>query len=112
MESDLNIDTSPFQASSIDPSTIEINNRLKELGKTDVKWWECGASEYRRRRAAGETPFPKSVVLPNGRDFWVPVTEDRELKARVFGEEIPASNRKGVFYHIHGGGNVLGSCSA
>lgn len=40
MESDLTIDTSLFETNRIDPSTIALNNRIGELGKTDVKWWQ------------------------------------------------------------------------
>lgn len=69
---------------------------------------KCGVQEYRRRRAAGETPFPAPWVLASGRNFRVPISEERELNARVFGEEM--TRPKGVYYHIHGGGNVLGSC--
>lgn len=70
---------------------------------------KCGIDEYRRRRAAGETPFPPPTVLPNGREFEIPTPDGRHLKFRVFGENI--SVPKGVFYHIHGGGYVLGSAS-
>jgi acetyl esterase/lipase len=49
------------------------------------------------------------MVLANGRNFLVPTPDGRELKARIFGEDM--KDPKGVFYHIHGGGNVFGSCA-
>lgn len=71
--------------------------------------FQHGVHEHRRRTAAGATPFPTPIVLSNGRNFLVPTPDGRLLKARVFGEGM--TDPKGVFYHIHGGGNVFGSCS-
>ncbi|KAJ5964123.1 uncharacterized protein N7479_003999 [Penicillium vulpinum] len=107
MKSDLSLDIGPFQPENIDPSTSELNKALVKLCKADVKWWQCGAAEYRRRRVAGETPFPQAPKVDNTSDILVPSPEGHEIHCRVFGHDHP--NPKGVFYHIHGGGYVLGS---
>jgi hypothetical protein len=39
LESDIQIDTSAFAPESIDPRTLELNQRLMKACKEDTKWW-------------------------------------------------------------------------
>jgi len=72
---------------------------------------QCGAEEYRRRRAAGETPFPPAMRLDNTSELTVRSTKGgHDISCRVFGESARFTPR-GVLYHIHGGGYVIGSAS-
>ena len=73
---------------------------------------QCGAQEYRRRRAAGETPFPPSPTLPNAFEFTVPsVRNSHMIPCRLFEPQDSTVTPKGVLYHIHGGGWVIGSAA-
>ncbi|KAK6380200.1 hypothetical protein LTS17_005389 [Exophiala oligosperma] len=105
----MHLDRSAFDPSNIPQQTKDLNVRLTEACAKDTKWWSCGPQEYRRRRAAGETPFPRPVVIERGIWRTIRSPEGVPLPLRIF---EPSDHPRGVFYHIHGGGYVLGSAGA
>ncbi|KAJ3531567.1 hypothetical protein NM208_g8826 [Fusarium decemcellulare] len=109
VESDLSIDLSSFKLENVPGQTRKLNEQLIKSCEQDTKWWMCGAQEYRRRRAAGETPFPQPATLKDGGWFTIEGPSRNQLPCRLFEPQQPA---RGVFYHMHGGGYVLGSAGA
>ncbi|ORY77758.1 alpha/beta hydrolase fold-domain-containing protein [Protomyces lactucae-debilis] len=101
-----------FDPKAIDPEVNALNDKLIQLCQREFdekqKWWDIGAQEYRDKRAAGLTAFPKPVILEH-REVQVQSRDSgRTIPVRVIspGDEAAA---KGIFIHIHGGGWVLSS---
>lgn len=44
MDSDLKLDASLFAKKSVDPSTVVLNERLRELCARDVNWWQVNTA--------------------------------------------------------------------
>jgi acetyl esterase/lipase len=77
----------------------------------DTQIQQVGASKYRELRAAGKTPFPPAPRLDQlAKDFAIqsPTTKAIISCRGFFGDGAPPV---GIYYHIHGGGYVLGSAS-
>ncbi|KAF2773518.1 hypothetical protein EJ03DRAFT_100813 [Teratosphaeria nubilosa] len=108
LKSDLALDAAKFDPNAVTEETQKFNQKLVEIMDGGPKWWEVGAEKYRQMRWNGETPLPKPVVLPAGRNVSVPSREEgRGIPCRVF--EAEGGLARGVFCHIHGGGWVLQS---
>ncbi|EME43335.1 hypothetical protein DOTSEDRAFT_80769 [Dothistroma septosporum NZE10] len=106
LESDLKLDYSKFDPSSITQKTNDFNEGLMKIMNSGPKWYQVGAEKYRQMRWNGETPLPKPVVLESGKDGKIPSREaGRDIPTRTFEPEHGKS--KGLFLHIHGGGWVL-----
>lgn len=102
----MEIDPAVFQTSAIASDVAELNTKLLAICQkefdTKNKWFDIGAPEYRKRREAGETAFPKPVHLPKAKIVEVPSRdEDRTIRLRCF---VPEGKIRGIFLHIHGGG--------
>lgn len=109
-----NMNTGIFSDSLIDPEVASLNSKLISLCQNELdqklKWYNIGAAEYRQRRAAGLTAFPKPRHLPRAKTVEVPSRdEDRSIKLRYF---VPEGKINGIFLHIHGGGWVLSDSTA
>ena len=84
--------------------TRAFNARLAELVAGFPQLHEVDDPQASREaRARGEGPFPKPVLLPEGRDRTIP-GRCGEIPVRVF---VPPTVR-GVYLHLHGGGWTLG----
>lgn len=129
LKSDVTVDASKFDRSTIDKQTLEFNDRLIKIWADGPRWYEVcadthlqssvvffgygaymqkkvGAAEYRKMRWEGKTPLPKPIVLPEGVNGALPSREaGREIPYRVFKPSSGKSN--GIHMHIHGGGWVL-----
>ncbi|KAJ9643080.1 hypothetical protein H2199_004603 [Coniosporium tulheliwenetii] len=107
LRSDLTLEVSKFAPEAIDEKTRKLNEHLIEVTRNGPRWYEVGAAKYRKMRWAGETPFPKPVVLDSGIDMTLPSREaGREIPCRMF-KPPQGKDVKGVVMHIHGGGWVL-----
>ncbi|KAH9828293.1 alpha/beta hydrolase fold [Teratosphaeria destructans] len=110
LKSDLALDAAKFDPDAVTAKTQAFNEKLVEIMAAGPKWWDVGAERYRQMRWDGETPLPKPVVLPEGRNLSIPSREQgRTIPCRVFEAEGGRGKAKGVFCHIHGGGWVLQS---
>jgi acetyl esterase len=67
---------------------------------------EVPPEETRRARREGRSVWPELVFLPQARDVTIP-GRDGEIRLRVLSPEEEAT---GVYFHIRGGGWVLGRC--
>lgn len=106
LKSDVTVDASKFDRSTIDKQTLEFNDKLIKIWADGPRWYEVGAAEYRKMRWEGKTPLPKPIVLPEGVNGALPSREaGREIPYRVFKPSSGKSN--GIHMHIHGGGWVL-----
>lgn len=104
----MNVEASVFLTSSIAPEVAELNSKLTALCQKEFdnneKWFDIGAEEYRKRRDAGETAFPKPIHNKRAKIIEVPSREEeRTIKLRCI---VPEGKIKGIFLHIHGGGQV------
>ncbi|CAA9958225.1 esterase/lipase/thioesterase [Pyrenophora teres f. maculata] len=106
LKSDLTIDASKFDRSTVDKQTLEFNEKLIKIWADGPRWYEVGAAAYRQMRWEGKTPLPKPIVLPEGTNGALPSRDaGREIPYRVF---KPAGGKsRGIHMHIHGGGWVL-----
>jgi len=108
MKSDLVLDISKFAPEAVTNNTHNINAHLMKLMDGTPNWWEVGAAKYRQMREDGETPLPKPIELPQGKNIKLPSRESgREIPCRYFVPEKEGSKVAGVYMHIHGGGWVL-----
>lgn len=103
-----------LDSASIAPETLALNDKLLAICRrefdTKQKWFDVGAEEYRKRRDAGETAFPRPILLPTARSIEVPSREEgRSIPLRCF---VPAGKILGIFVEIHGGGWVLSNAAA
>ena len=127
LTSDVTVDASKFDRSTIDKETLDFNDKLIKIWADGPRWYEVrvysethlgqrapqyldkkqvGAAEYRKMRWEGKTPLPKPIVLPEGFNGALPSREaGREFPYRVFKPSSGKSN--GIHMHIHGGGWVL-----
>jgi acetyl esterase/lipase len=133
LQSDISLNLEAFRPNATPESVNNLNEAIIQGCKKDNKWWEVrplqqsveyifpntssidtqqvGASKYRELRAAGKTPFPPAPRLDEfAKDFTIqsPTTK-AEIPCRgFFGNGNPPV---GIYYHIHGGGYVLGSAA-
>jgi acetyl esterase/lipase len=133
LQSDFSLNLDAFGPNSTSESTHKLNEAIIQKCKEDNKWWEVrtfhkashtglqtfqtlkiqqvGASTYRELRAAGKTPFPPAPRLDEfAKDFTIksPTTQTAISCRGFFGDGVPPA---GIYYHIHGGGYVLGSAA-
>lgn len=108
LQSDITINYEKLKPAAVTEKTNALNAHIRTMMEKMPRWWEVGAAEYRRMRWAGETPLPGPVVLDSGEDILIASRQKGHMiPCRVF---RPASAKpKSVYYHIHGGGWVLGS---
>ena len=122
LESDLKLDPHLFAPDAVPPDVQAMNENLIKMGQETPPWYEVGAAKYREMRATGQTSFPKTIRLSEGRDTKIPSRESgREIPVRIFGEGKRGANANanakkdggggggGVLLYIHGGGFVLQS---
>ena len=112
MPSDVKVNSSALVGRPT-PKASELARYLMKEQDSTPKWWEVGAAEFRRMRDAGETQWPKPVVLPEYKDETVPSRDaGRTIPVRVVhpadatGAPQPP---RGIYMHIHGGGWTLGN---
>ena len=107
--SDLTIDATLFQASSVDASTSKLNQIFEEGTKKFPRWYEVGVVKFRQLVQEGKTAFPVPPLLPNARDVDIPSREPgRNIPVRVYKPDNGKSSR-GVYVYFHGGGFIGGS---
>ncbi len=87
-----------FRPEAISAETRAFNDNLRKQMAGAPKWWEQTGDEPPRIF----TPPPKS---PRARTLSIDIPGARGVSLRV----IAPDNPKGVYYHIHAGGLVMGS---
>lgn len=102
----LTIDPSLFLQSAISQETLEFNETvLSQLMQTG-DMWAVPASKVRQDRKEGKGIFPLDLPEPSALDISIE-THNGELPIRHF--KPSKSQARGTYFHIHGGGWVLGS---
>ena len=80
----LSLDPKLFDPASISKETHAFNAKLQDIMSKGPKWYEVGAPKYRKMRAAGETPLPAAVHLPEAEDFDIPSRDSgRSIPCRI-----------------------------
>jgi acetyl esterase len=97
-------DPALFRAEAIDPATAQLNEQMVKLLTGLPEWWILGAEAFRAARRRGEGPFPAPVFSPRARTVTITGKDGNEIPLRV----IAPPNPRGIYFHIHGGGWVLG----
>lgn len=109
IQSDLTLNISKFQPSSVSEDTKKLNTLLEDITAKTPRWYKVGVAKYREMRENGETPLGLPTYLPAARDATVPSREaGREIPVRVY-EPENGQPSKGIFLHFHGGGFVMAS---
>ena len=105
----LRIDPALFEENAASTETIAFNEDVIALLKDAPDMWSVPASEIRRARMEGKGPFPLEPLEPSAETVSIETTAG-PLELRVF---QPNSNKPaGTYFHIHGGGWVVGSSQA
>lgn len=105
LTSDISINVNKFAPSSVSEQTKKVNERLASVTNSGPSWTAEGATEFRRKRDAGETSLPVPKMLPDAKEGLVPSRDaGRDIPIRIYNEGKPV---KGLIMHIHGGGFVL-----
>src|SRR5277367_2930963 len=102
-------DTRPFDPAlfgdaAIDPETASLNAQMIRVLTGQPEWWITGAATFREARRRGEGPFPAPVMSSRARTITIAGKDSSEIPLRVIAPERP----RGIYFHIHGGGWVLG----
>jgi acetyl esterase len=84
----------------------EFNAQLESILGTQRLVCDVPPEETRRARRDGRSIWGAPVFLPQARDVTIP-GRGGEIRLRVLAPEGEAT---GVYFHIHGGGWVLGRC--
>ena len=107
--SDLTLDATKFQPTSIKEDTLDLNTFLEGTTSKGPQWHEVGAAKFREMQEANQTPLPAPVFLPAAKDTSLPSRDPgRSIPLRVYAPENGRPG-KGVFLHFHGGGFVTGT---
>lgn len=99
---------------AISAEVAELNSKLLAICQKELddkqKWYNVGAEEYRKRRAEGQTAFPKPIHLSRAKVVDIPSRDEgRCIKLRCF---VPEGKIQGIYLHMHGGGWVLSDAAA
>ncbi len=94
-----------FRQEAIADDTAKLNDDLVRLMTGLPEWWNVGAETARAARRLGSGPFPPPVMSPRARTVMIPGRDGNEIALRV----IEPTTARGIYFHIHGGGWVLGS---
>jgi acetyl esterase len=97
-------DPTLFRDEAIDPATAQLNDQMIKLLTGLPEWWILGAEAFRAARRRGEGPFPAPVFSARARTITITGKDGNEIPLRV----IAPPNPRGIYFHIHGGGWVLG----
>lgn len=91
-------DPALFRPEAVSPETRAINENMRKQMAAAPKWWEQTGDEPPRFMA----PPPKS---PRARTLTIDAPGRRGIDLRIIAPESP----KGVYFHLHAGGLVMGS---
>lgn len=94
-----------FAEVAIDEETNAFNHQIEQDLSELPPLWETGPVAARQAREEGKSIFGPLVLSPRATTRKITTSEDREIGLRIF---LPPENAKAVYFHIHGGGWVLG----
>lgn len=110
LKSDITISAEKFAPEAIPEYSLKANQTLVDTFAKMPNWWEIGVAKYRSMRENGETVLPVPPLLPGGQNLSIPSRDSsRTIPCRLFYPNDSKTASKGIIYHIHGGGWVLGN---
>jgi acetyl esterase len=98
------LDPALFRPDAVSPETRALNEQMVQLLTPTPNWWVVGAEQTRAARRRGDGPFPPPVLSPRARVRNIPGPDGNDIPLRI----VAPDNPRGVYFHIHGGGWVLG----
>ncbi len=104
--------SNPFDPALFTPEaesdeTKAINKAIVDALTGGPEWWDVGAQDVRDARARGEGPFPLAPKSDRARIIEIDGKAGNKIPLRVIAPS--KGSPKGVYFHIHGGGWVLGA---
>jgi acetyl esterase/lipase len=100
-------DPALFRDSAIDADTAALNAQMIELLEGQPEWWITGAENARSARRRGEGVFPPPIFSSRAQTMTIAGKDGNQIPLRIIAPDR-ASQPRGVYFHIHGGGWVLG----
>ena len=94
-----------FAPESQTDETRAVNEQIVAAMTGMADWWEVGAEETREARRRGEGPFPPTPTSERAITRTIKAPGGHDIPLRI----IAPANPRGVYFHIHGGGWVLGA---
>jgi acetyl esterase/lipase len=98
------LDPALFRPDAVTPDVRALNDSLVELLTPMSDWWVTGAEAAREARRRGDGAFPPPVMSPRAETRTIQGKDGNAIPLRVIAPDTP----RGVYFHIHGGGWVLG----
>ena len=93
-----------FRPAAVTAETRALNESLVKLLTPTPDWWVVGAESSRAARRRGDGPFPPPEMSPRATVRTIKGKHGHDIPLRI----IAPDNPRGVYFHIHGGGWVLG----
>jgi acetyl esterase/lipase len=97
-------DPALFRPDAVTPETRALNEQMVQLLTPTPDWWVVGAETTRVARRRGDGPFPAPVMSQRASIRTIRGTAGNDIPLRI----VPPGSPRGVYFHIHGGGWVLG----
>jgi acetyl esterase/lipase len=98
------LDPALFRPDAVARETRALNETMVKLLTPEPNWWVLGAETTRAARRRGDGPFPAPVMSQRAVVRSIPGKDGNDIPLRIVAPQSP----RGVYFHIHGGGWVLG----
>jgi acetyl esterase len=98
------LDPALFRPAAVTAETQSLNESLVKLLTPTPDWWVVGPESSRAARRSGDGPFPPPVMSSRATVRTIKAKDGHDIPLRI----IAPDNPRGVYFHIHGGGWVLG----
>ena len=93
-----------FRRAAVTAETQALNESLVKLLTQMPDWWIVGPESFRAARRRGDGPFPAPVMSSRATVRTIRGRDGHDIPLRI----VAPDNPRGVYFHIHGGGWVLG----
>jgi acetyl esterase len=101
-------DPALFRDNAIDADTAALNAQMIELLEGQPEWWITGAENARSARRRGEGVFPPPIFSSRAQTMTIAGRDGNQIPLRIIPPAQSTNPPRGVYFHIHGGGWVLG----
>jgi acetyl esterase len=98
------LEPAQFRPVAVTAETRALNESLVKLLTPTPDWWVTGPEASRAARRRGDGPFPAPVLSSRATVRTIKGKHGHDIPLRI----IAPDNPRGVYFHIHGGGWVLG----